>query len=77
MECPQCGSSLSGRKTLYRCESCGARYEVEFTCDVCGDVPELLEGCGSVSFYCSRCRAVKSRSSMNKNYKTLPSTSSE
>ena len=74
MECPQCGSNLTGRKYKYHCESCGARYEVEFTCEVCGDVPELLAGCGSVSFYCSRCRTVKSRSSMKKNYKALPSS---
>lgn len=68
MQCPTCKEELAGRKYRYQCKACGDEFKVEFECEVCGGTPEVLAGCGSVSFYCSTCRTVKSRESMNKRF---------
>jgi len=68
LNCPSCRGDLEGRKQDYTCRGCGARWAASFTCDVCGNVPEVIEGCGSVSFFCPGCRTLKSRDAMNVSY---------
>lgn len=69
MECPHCRAELNGAGNSYRCPSCKREWEVRFRCDVCGEVPKLLAGCGSASFFCENCKSLKSRRSMEKEFR--------
>ncbi len=68
MICPECSSELEGRGSHYKCGSCGQKWIVTFTCEVCGELPQVLASCGAVSFFCNTCNSLKSRESMNKEF---------
>lgn len=66
MECPVCVRDMDGRGTNYYCKECDQKYTVEFSCEKCGNQPEEISSCGSVSYFCQLCKELKSRKSMNK-----------
>ena len=68
MKCPDCGGNLAGRGSRYQCESCGAKWKVRFTCEVCKNPPKVAASCGAVSFFCETCNKLKSRESMDKDF---------
>lgn len=69
MKCPMCENDMNGRGTNYYCGECSQKYTVEFLCEKCGNTPEEISSCGSVSYFCNTCNELKSRTTMNKEYK--------
>jgi hypothetical protein len=67
MECPDCKGTLKGGGYSYSCESCGKSWKVDFVCETCYNTPELIDSCGSSTFFCKTCKRVKSRESMDKS----------
>ncbi|HAK46874.1 MAG TPA: hypothetical protein DCO79_13275 [Spirochaeta sp.] len=68
MLCPICNEKLEGRGSHYTCGSCGQKWKVTFTCEVCGNLPTVTASCGAVSFFCEPCSSLKSRESMHKEF---------
>ena len=68
MNCPDCGEKLYGKGSSYRCMACDTKWEVEFSCEICGEEPENVGCCGTVSFFCKKCKSLKSRESMNRKF---------
>ncbi len=66
INCPDCGNDMSGLGTTYSCNACESRFDIDFTCQECGSVPEEINSCGSVGYFCNKCKALRSRTSMNK-----------
>lgn len=71
MECPECKKTLKESGTRYSCDDCSKQFNVDFTCQVCGSVPEEMAACGSVGYFCNTCNKLRSRTEMNKEFQTL------
>ena len=71
LHCPRCGVELKELGTRYSCADCGVVFAVKFTCADCGGEPEQITGCGSVSYFCKSCNALKSRTTMQKEFSTV------
>lgn len=69
MDCPDCKEKLNGNGYNYNCPKCGAHWEITFTCEKCKSVPTMMSSCGSLSFFCENCKALKSREAMDKTFK--------
>ncbi len=68
MKCPECQGDLTGNGNKYVCKECDTIWNIDFTCEKCGEKPSLLSSCGSASFFCDTCKVMKSRESMNKKF---------
>lgn len=68
ISCPECGTILEEFGSLYKCTDCKLEYEISFTCQECGEVPEEISSCGSVGYFCRSCNSLRSRTSMNKTF---------
>lgn len=68
MKCPGCDGELKGSGSHYKCTDCGQKWRITFRCEVCGELPKVAAGCGSVSFFCDTCNNLKSRESMDKEF---------
>jgi len=65
MNCPDCSGTLEGQGLKRTCPECKRIFEMEYHCEVCGEAPEKIASCGSVSWFCNSCNELKSRSSMD------------
>ena len=70
MLCPECNNQIDGKGSHYTCSGCGQKWKVTFTCEVCGNLPQVLASCGAVSFFCETCGNIKSRESMDKKFES-------
>lgn len=73
--CPDCGREMKGLGALFTCHDCDVKYEISFTCRDCGAVPEEMNACGSTGYFCNSCKALRSRTSMNKEFRRIGSAS--
>ena len=76
IHCPDCGGELKGLGARFTCDGCDTRFEISFTCQECGAVPEEMNACGSTGYFCRTCNALRSRTAMNKVF-TRVGTASE
>jgi zinc-ribbons len=68
MLCPDCNHEIKGAGNNYSCANCAVKWKVSFSCEVCGSVPKQSSSCGSVSFFCEKCKKLKSRELMDKEF---------
>ena len=63
LQCLKCDAELERSGELQRyCGSCGANFEIEISCNKCGDQLQRLKACGAVNFWCDKCNELKSKS---------------
>jgi hypothetical protein len=71
MECPNCQKELIEKGGKISCPDCARDFLISYQCQVCGSVPEEISSCGSVGYFCGTCNALRSRTSMKKEFTTL------
>ncbi len=69
--CPQCATEMEWQPIGHYCQTCRHYWQSRAHCPDCDGQLEKLQACGSVSYFCPDCQALKSRSAVKKVWRRV------